>query len=183
MPDDQLPVELPTAGYELRPAGGQSPLSSATDWVTVPCPSLRRPGDAGHRHDGHLRRLVLVLLAVPVRARRSAAFDPELHAEWPPVDDYVGGVEHAILHLLYARFFTKALHDMGLLDFDEPFRRLTNQGQVINQGSRCPSHWATASTCRWSWRSTDRTRCGSRCCSPGRPRTTSTGPTSHRPAP
>ena len=67
-------------------------------------------------------------LRYPSTRDASAAFDPELSAKWAPVDDYVGGVEHAILHLLYARFFTKALFDMGLLGFDEPFRRLTNQG-------------------------------------------------------
>ena len=61
-------------------------------------------------------------------------FDPEALRRWLPVDQYVGGVEHAILHLLYARFFTKALHDLGLVPFTEPFRALLNQGQVLNGG-------------------------------------------------
>ena len=61
-------------------------------------------------------------------------FDVEAVRRWAPVDLYVGGVEHAILHLLYSRFFIKVLHDMRMLDFDEPFTRLLNQGQVINQG-------------------------------------------------
>jgi leucyl-tRNA synthetase len=61
-------------------------------------------------------------------------FDPEAVRRWMPVTQYVGGVEHAILHLLYSRFFTKVLHDMGMLDFTEPFSALMNQGQVINQG-------------------------------------------------
>jgi leucyl-tRNA synthetase len=65
----------------------------------------------------------------------SAAFDRETTDRWLPVDEYIGGVEHAILHLLYSRFFTKALFDMGLLSFTEPFTRLTNQGQVIMNGS------------------------------------------------
>lgn len=67
-------------------------------------------------------------------ARRSAIptpwFDPAGVAGWPPVNDYIGGKEHAIGHLLYARFITKVLHDLGLVNFTEPFRRLTNQGQV-----------------------------------------------------
>ncbi len=66
--------------------------------------------------------------------RDDVAFDPDDVKTWMPVDQYVGGVEHAILHLLYSRFFTKVLHDMGLVDFDEPFKALLNQGQVINQG-------------------------------------------------
>ncbi|WP_017612535.1 class I tRNA ligase family protein, partial [Nocardiopsis salina] len=64
----------------------------------------------------------------------TAPFDSEAVNKWGPVDHYIGGKEHATLHLLYARFFTKVLHDMGMLDFTEPFARLTNQGQVINQG-------------------------------------------------
>jgi leucyl-tRNA synthetase len=65
----------------------------------------------------------------------TAAFDPELVREWLPVDQYVGGVTHAILHLLYSRFFTKVLNDLGLVDFNEPFTRLLNQGMVIMEGS------------------------------------------------
>ncbi len=65
----------------------------------------------------------------------NAAFDPQKVGQWLPVDQYVGGVTHAILHLLYSRFFTKVLHDMGLVDFNEPFTRLLNQGMVIMEGS------------------------------------------------
>jgi leucyl-tRNA synthetase len=74
-------------------------------------------------------------LRYPSARYSDAAFDPAQLAKWAPVDDYIGGVEHAILHLLYARFFTKALQDMGYVDFSEPFRRLTNQGQVIMAGA------------------------------------------------
>jgi leucyl-tRNA synthetase len=74
-------------------------------------------------------------LRYPSSKSESVAFEPEATKQWLPVDEYIGGVEHAILHLLYSRFFTKALHDMGLLTFTEPFTRLTNQGQVIMNGS------------------------------------------------
>ena len=119
VPDDQLPVGCrDLRGEDLAPKG-VSPLAAATDWVNVDCPQLRRPGQARHRHDGHLRRLVLVLPALLLaRTTTDGPFDLEDVGEWMPVDQYVGGVEHAILHLLYARFFTKVLHDMGMLDFD-----------------------------------------------------------------
>ena len=87
-------------------------------------------------------------------------FDPADVRRWMPVDQYVGGVEHAILHLLYMRFFTKVLYEMGMVDFEEPMRRLLNQGQVINQGKATVRRWATGST--WALRSTssESMRCG-----------------------
>jgi len=135
VPDDELPVELPVTGYQLRPAGGQSPLSSAADWVAVACP--RCGGDATRDTDT-MDTFVdssWYYLRYPSSGNADAAFDPRRTEDWLPVDEYIGGVEHAILHLLYSRFFTKALHDMRLLSFTEPFRRLTNQGQVIMDGS------------------------------------------------
>jgi leucyl-tRNA synthetase len=130
-----LPVELPTSGYDLRPGDGQSPLSSAGDWVSVACPHC---GGPAMRDTDTMDTFVdssWYFLRYPSSHNASVAFDPEQLAKWMPVDDYIGGVEHAILHLLYSRFFTKALYDMGLVGFTEPFRRLTNQGQVIMAGS------------------------------------------------
>ncbi len=135
VPDEQLPVELPVSGYELRPEGGQSPLESATDWVHVTCPSC---GGEARRDTDTMDTFVdssWYYLRYPSSNNDQAAFDPEATKRWLPVDEYIGGVEHAILHLLYSRFFTKALYDMGLLTFTEPFTRLTNQGQVIMNGS------------------------------------------------
>ena len=121
-------------GQDLKPRGRVA-AGRAEDWVNVDLPEVRRAGQARHRHDGHVRRLVLVLPALLLAGRRpTGPFDPDEVATWVPVDQYVGGVEHAILHLLYARFFTKVLHDMGLLDFAEPFTALLNQGKVINEG-------------------------------------------------
>jgi leucyl-tRNA synthetase len=135
VPDDQLPVELPTSGYELRPEGGKSPLESASDWVQVSCPGCG--GDA--RRDTDTMDTFVdsswYYLRYPSAGNDKVAFEPEATNRWLPVDEYIGGVEHAILHLLYSRFFTKALHDMGLLAFTEPFTRVTNQGQVVMNGS------------------------------------------------
>jgi leucyl-tRNA synthetase len=133
--DDQLPVELPTQGYELRPSGGESPLSSAADWASVDCPSC---GGPAMRDTDTMDTFVdssWYYLRYPSVGDTAVAFDPERTASWLPVDEYIGGVEHAILHLLYSRFVTKALHDMGLVTFTEPFTRLTNQGQVIMDGA------------------------------------------------
>jgi leucyl-tRNA synthetase len=135
VPDESLPVELPLTGYELRPEGGRSPLESATDWVTVDCPTC---GGRASRDTDTMDTFVdssWYYLRYPSYADPSVAFDPERTERWLPVDEYIGGVEHAILHLLYSRFLVKALYDMGKLTFTEPFLRLTNQGQVIMNGA------------------------------------------------
>lgn len=135
VPDDQLPVTLPPAeGLDLKPKG-QSPLAAATDWVTTTCP---RCGGAALRDTDTMDTFVdsswyfLRYLSV---GKTDGPFDVEEAKRWAPVDQYVGGVTHAILHLLYARFFTKALRDMGMIDFGEPFSALLNQGMVLMDGS------------------------------------------------
>jgi leucyl-tRNA synthetase len=135
VPLDQLPVELPAAaGLDLKPKGS-SPLGAAVAWASVACP--RCGGDATRdpdTMDTFVDSSWYYLRYVDPNDR-TAAFDPEKVRTWLPVDQYVGGVTHAILHLLYSRFFTKVLYDMGLVDFTEPFTRLLNQGMVIMNGS------------------------------------------------
>ncbi|ADB31445.1 leucyl-tRNA synthetase [Kribbella flavida DSM 17836] len=134
VPDDQLPVELPDLrGAALAPRG-VSPLASVRDWVEVACPKC---GGAAERDTDTMDTFVdssWYFLRYCSPDYTEGAFDPEAVNRWMPAYQYVGGKEHAVLHLLYARFFTKALHDMGLLNAVEPFTRLLNQGQVINEG-------------------------------------------------
>ncbi len=135
VPEDQLPVKLPSsAGLDLKPKG-ISPLAGATDWVNVACPQCGKPAlrdtdtmDTFVDSSWYFLRYVSPKL-------EDRAFDLEAIKTWLPVDQYVGGVTHAILHLLYSRFFTKVLHDLGYLDFTEPFTRLLNQGMVVMDGS------------------------------------------------
>jgi leucyl-tRNA synthetase len=135
VPEDQLPVKLPSsAGLDLKPKG-ISPLAGATDWVNVDCPQCGKPAlrdtdtmDTFVDSSWYFLRYVSPKL-------EDRAFDLEAIKTWLPVDQYVGGVTHAILHLLYSRFFTKVLHDLGYLDFTEPFTRLLNQGMVVMDGS------------------------------------------------
>ncbi len=134
VPDDQLPVRLPDLrGADLAPRG-TSPLAAATDWVNVECPRCAGPA----RRDTDTMDTFVdsswYFFRYCSPGDDQAPFDPDDVRRWMPVAQYVGGVEHAILHLLYMRFFTKVLFDMGLVDFVEPMRRLLNQGQVINQG-------------------------------------------------
>ncbi|MPZ85993.1 MAG: leucine--tRNA ligase [Actinophytocola sp.] len=134
VPDDQLPVRLPETGYQLRPEGGKSPLASAIDWVRVACPSCG--GDA-QRDTDTMDTFVdssWYFLRYPNPDYTDGPFDPDGIRRWLPVDEYVGGKEHATGHLMYARFITKVLYDMGLVHFVEPFTHLTNQGQVIMAG-------------------------------------------------
>ena len=135
VPDDQLPVTLPTGlkGEALAPKG-TSPLASVEEWVNVPCPSCDGPAkrdtdtmDTFVDSSWYFMRFVSPHFT-------EGPFDPEAVRNWMPVGQYVGGVEHAILHLLYSRFFTKVVKDMGLIEADEPFSALLNQGQVLNGG-------------------------------------------------
>ncbi len=135
VPEAELPVVLPDPeGLDLQPKG-TSPLGGAADWVNVDCPRCHGPA----RRDTDTMDTFVdsswYFLRYLDPHRTDAPFDPVQAKVWLPVDQYVGGVTHAILHLLYARFFTKVLHDMGMVDFTEPFSSLLNQGMVVMDGS------------------------------------------------
>jgi leucyl-tRNA synthetase len=135
VPEDQLPVLLPPAeGLDLQPKG-TSPLGAAEDWVNVTCP---RCGAPAKRDTDTMDTFVdssWYFLRFLSPRDETQAFDPAEAEKWAPVDQYVGGVTHAILHLLYSRFITKVLFDLGYLTFTEPFTALLNQGMVLMDGS------------------------------------------------
>ena len=137
VPEEQLPVLLPDLrGADLAPHG-VSPLAgeAAVQWRVVQCP---RCGGQAERDTDTMDTFVdssWYFYRYCSPGLEDAAFDPVAVKRWMPVSHYVGGVEHAILHLLYMRFFAHVLHDMGLIDFNEPMLRLLNQGQVINEGA------------------------------------------------
>ena len=134
VPEDQLPVLLPNLrGEDLAPRG-VSPLAGAKDWVSVECPICGGPAERDTDTMDTFVDSSWYYFRYCSPHYTEGPFDPEAVKRWMPVDQYVGGVEHAILHLLYSRFFTKVIRDLGLIDFDEPMLRLMNQGQVINEG-------------------------------------------------
>jgi leucyl-tRNA synthetase len=128
VPDDQLPVELP---QDVELSGrGASPLTKLDHWVNVPCPTC---GEPAKRETDTMDTFIdssWYFLRYADANNATAIFDSSKANDWLPVDQYVGGIEHAILHLLYSRFFTKVLRDRGLINFDEPFSRLLTQGMV-----------------------------------------------------
>lgn len=129
VPEDQLPVELPY-NVEFDP-DGKSPLAKSEEFMNVTCPKC---GCAAHRDADTLDTFVcssFYYLRYADNKNTEKAFDSEIINKMLPVDKYVGGPEHACMHLLYARFITKALRDMGLLNFDEPFLSLTHQGLIL----------------------------------------------------
>lgn len=136
VPEADLPVRLPdAAGLDLSPKGA-SPLGAAEEWSRVACPNC---GGEARRDSDTMDTFVdssWYFLRYLDPNDDTRAFDPAEAEKWLPVDQYVGGVEHAILHLLYARFFTKVLFDLGYLSFTEPFTSLLNQGMVIMDGTK-----------------------------------------------
>ena len=129
VPEEELPVLLPEDA-QFRPTG-ESPLLYHEKFLTAPCPGC---DETGTRETDTMDTFVdsswyHLRYASPNYDR--GPFDPEAVKKWLPVDQYTGGAEHAVMHLLYARFFNKALRDLGLVDFDEPYLRLFNQGIII----------------------------------------------------
>ncbi|MBU2698297.1 leucine--tRNA ligase [Pimelobacter sp. 30-1] len=136
VPEDQLPVELPELrGADLKPKG-TSPLGAAREWVEVTCPQCGGPATRDTDTMDTFVDSSWYFFRYLSAHDSTQAFDPALAKAWGPIDLYIGGDEHAVLHLLYARFFTKVLRDMGLIDWDEPFSAYLSQGKVINNGRK-----------------------------------------------
>ena len=134
VPEEDLPVRLPDLrGQDLAPKG-VSPLAAATEWVNTTCPKCGGPAKRDTDTMDTFVDSSWYFLRYCSPGYTEGAFEVESVRRWSPVDLYVGGVEHAILHLLYSRFFVKVLYDMRMVDFVEPFTALMNQGQVINRG-------------------------------------------------
>jgi leucyl-tRNA synthetase len=134
VPESELPVVLPEV--EDYVPKGRSPLAAAEDWVNVSCP---RCGGEAKRETDTMDTFVdssWYYLRYTDPQNAEAPFDREIVDFWLPVNQYIGGIEHAILHLMYARFFTKALYDLGIVGFVEPFARLFNQGMIYRHGAK-----------------------------------------------
>ncbi len=134
VPDEQLPVELPEID-DYSPQG-KSPLAAAEDWVSTKCPAC---GGPARRETDTMDTFVdssWYFIRYLDPRNGDAAWDRAAADHWLPVDQYIGGVEHAILHLMYARFFTKALADLGHLEVQEPFANLFAQGMITRDGAK-----------------------------------------------
>jgi leucyl-tRNA synthetase len=134
VPEEELPVRLPD-DVEFMPTG-ESPLRRHPTWKDVPCP---RCGGAAERDCDTMDTFVdssWYFLRYLTPRKSDGPFSRELADRWCPVHQYVGGAEHAVMHLLYARFVTKVLHRLGLIGFDEPFQRLVHQGTITREGAK-----------------------------------------------
>ncbi len=136
VPESELPVELPNVESYQPTSTGESPLSAIDEWVNTTCPQC---GGPAKRETNTMPQWAgsswYYLRYCDVDNDKELA-GAEALKKWLPVDMYVGGIEHAVLHLLYARFYTKFLYDIGVVDFEEPFKRLFNQGMINKNGAK-----------------------------------------------
>ena len=134
VPEEQLPVKLPE-NVDFSPEGG-SPLAKSKEFVNVQCPVCGKPAKRETDTMDTFVESSWYYLRYTDPKNNEQPFDKDTANYWMSVDQYIGGVEHAVMHLLYARFFTKVLRDLGYVDIDEPFNKLLTQGMVLKEGSK-----------------------------------------------
>jgi leucyl-tRNA synthetase len=136
VPEDQLPVLLPDVEDYLPTGTGDSPLAKVESFVNTTCPRCGKPARRETDVSDNFLDSAWYFLRYPSTDDNTQPWDPELTRKWLPVDMYIGGPEHAVLHLLYTRFICMALHDLGYLDFAEPFKRFRAHGTLLKGGKR-----------------------------------------------
>jgi leucyl-tRNA synthetase len=136
VPESELPVLLPRVEDFKPDDSGISPLARVKSWYETSCPACGKPARRETDVSDTFLDSAWYFLRYPSADRDDVPFDPALTRKWLPVHSYIGGNEHAVLHLMYARFVTMALKDLGLIDFDEPFQRFRAHGLIINEGMK-----------------------------------------------
>ncbi|MBN2221337.1 MAG: leucine--tRNA ligase, partial [Vallitaleaceae bacterium] len=134
VPEEELPVLLPEVESYEPTDTGESPLAAIDEWVNTTCPCCGKPAKRETNTMPQWAGSSWYFLRYVDVNNDQELVSKELAKEWLPVDMYVGGIEHAVLHLLYSRFYTKFLYDIGVVDFEEPFKRLFNQGMICKNG-------------------------------------------------
>jgi leucyl-tRNA synthetase len=136
VPEQDLPVILPDIDDFQPDDSGVSPLARHDEWYRVPCPTCGGPGRRETDVSDTFLDSAWYFLRYPSVGREDVPFDPTITSKWLPVDSYIGGNEHAVLHLLYTRFITMVLHDVGRLEFEEPFKRFRAHGHIVREGAK-----------------------------------------------
>jgi leucyl-tRNA synthetase len=136
VPESELPVLLPDVEDWMPSGSGSSPLADVPSFVNTRCPTCGGPARRDTDVSDNFLDSAWYFLRYPSSDVEDRPFDPELTAKWLPVDMYVGGAEHSVLHMMYSRFITMALHELGHLPFEEPFRRFRSNGQLSKDGAK-----------------------------------------------
>ncbi len=136
VPEEELPVLLPEVDSYEPTGTGESPLAAIDEWVNTTCPCCGKPAKRETNTMPQWAGSSWYFLRYVDVDNENELVSKEAVNEWLPVDMYVGGIEHAVLHLLYARFYTKFLYDIGVVDFEEPFKKLFNQGMICKNGAK-----------------------------------------------